>query len=52
MYEIGPFDENYLTNDILIDLFDFETKTDFDRDAQTITYSISEINPEDFLESL
>jgi gliding motility-associated-like protein len=46
--EIGPFDENFITEEVLIDLFDFETNTDFDRDSQKISYAIADINPKEF----
>ena len=48
---IGPFEENYLSEKILIDLFDSKTKIDKDRDLQEISYRLSELNSSEILES-
>jgi gliding motility-associated-like protein len=48
---IGPFEENYLSDSLLVDLFDTKTRIDKDRDLQDITYSISQTNSTEILES-
>jgi gliding motility-associated-like protein len=48
---IGPYEENYLSDSLLVDLFDIKTRIDKDRDLQDITYSISQTNSAEILES-